>query len=588
MNPLVTLTSTAVTRPRRRHRHRSDRPGALPEEVTARGGLRRGPLRRLARAARLPAPRARRPRGPRPHRRRQLRLRLVAREHAAWALAFDWGFRAIVARSFADIFRQNALQERPRPDRARRRGPRPRRPRGRGEAWSFVPRRRRRREARSRGGRPELPLRARPVRETLHSARNRRARLPARHGRARPRSRGPCGRRGRDEKGVDRQFCLGDGIGPEVTAEAARALRSGRGGLRPPIHVRGACHRRRRDRPRRRAAPGRDARRCSRGRRSAARRGRRPEVGRVTRAPRSGPARAPPGAGAPRQLAPGPRAPRARRCFAAQGRARRRRRSPVRARAHRRHLLRHRRGGATSRATRHRARSTSLESYTDVEIRRVVAPRVPASRARDRGASLRSTRPMCWKCRACGARSPRTSTAGFPTTSRARAPASSNSCAMRLVTHPRTFDVVVTENMFGDILTDEAAALVGSLGLSSERVDRRRPAGALRADPRLAGARHRRPRRGQPRRRARSSAPRCPPRKSIRSASPRAKPRRSKRAVADVPAAGARTRRPRRGRDPEPQHARDGATSFGAQIPRAAALPPPLPPLPSGGEATHP
>jgi 3-isopropylmalate dehydrogenase len=40
-----------------------------------------------------------------------------------------------------------------------------------------------------------------------------------------------------------------------------------------------------------------------------------------------------------------------------------------------------------------------------------------------------------------------------------------DSCAMRLVTSARSFDVVVTENMFGDILTDEAAVLAGSLGL---------------------------------------------------------------------------------------------------------------------------
>lgn len=37
--------------------------------------------------------------------------------------------------------------------------------------------------------------------------------------------------------------------------------------------------------------------------------------------------------------------------------------------------------------------------------------------------------------------------------------------AMRLVTMPRSFDVIVTENMFGDILTDEASTLAGSLGL---------------------------------------------------------------------------------------------------------------------------
>src|SRR5262249_53575059 len=36
---------------------------------------------------------------------------------------------------------------------------------------------------------------------------------------------------------------------------------------------------------------------------------------------------------------------------------------------------------------------------------------------------------------------------------------------MGLVRSPRDFDVVVTENMFGDILTDEASMLTGSLGM---------------------------------------------------------------------------------------------------------------------------
>jgi 3-isopropylmalate dehydrogenase len=36
---------------------------------------------------------------------------------------------------------------------------------------------------------------------------------------------------------------------------------------------------------------------------------------------------------------------------------------------------------------------------------------------------------------------------------------------MRLITTARAFDVIVTENLFGDILTDEAAVLAGSLGL---------------------------------------------------------------------------------------------------------------------------
>jgi 3-isopropylmalate dehydrogenase len=40
-----------------------------------------------------------------------------------------------------------------------------------------------------------------------------------------------------------------------------------------------------------------------------------------------------------------------------------------------------------------------------------------------------------------------------------------DSAAMRLLTHAADFDVIVTENLFGDILSDEAAALAGSLGL---------------------------------------------------------------------------------------------------------------------------
>src|SRR5205823_6779179 len=40
-----------------------------------------------------------------------------------------------------------------------------------------------------------------------------------------------------------------------------------------------------------------------------------------------------------------------------------------------------------------------------------------------------------------------------------------DSAAMRLVTAPGSFDVIVTENTFGDILSDEASVLSGSLGL---------------------------------------------------------------------------------------------------------------------------
>ncbi len=40
-----------------------------------------------------------------------------------------------------------------------------------------------------------------------------------------------------------------------------------------------------------------------------------------------------------------------------------------------------------------------------------------------------------------------------------------DNCAMQLVREPRQFDVIVTDNLFGDLLSDEAAMLTGSLGM---------------------------------------------------------------------------------------------------------------------------
>ena len=40
-----------------------------------------------------------------------------------------------------------------------------------------------------------------------------------------------------------------------------------------------------------------------------------------------------------------------------------------------------------------------------------------------------------------------------------------DACTMHLIRRPTAFDVIVTENMFGDILTDEASMLVGSMGM---------------------------------------------------------------------------------------------------------------------------
>jgi 3-isopropylmalate dehydrogenase len=54
-----------------------------------------------------------------------------------------------------------------------------------------------------------------------------------------------------------------------------------------------------------------------------------------------------------------------------------------------------------------------------------------------------------------------------------------DACAMHLIRHPATFDVIVTENMFGDILTDEASMLTGSMGmLPSASLGARKEGGA--------------------------------------------------------------------------------------------------------------
>jgi 3-isopropylmalate dehydrogenase len=54
-----------------------------------------------------------------------------------------------------------------------------------------------------------------------------------------------------------------------------------------------------------------------------------------------------------------------------------------------------------------------------------------------------------------------------------------DNCAMQLILNPRRFDVVLSEYMFGDILSDEGAVLAGSIGmLPSASIGDRRPSGA--------------------------------------------------------------------------------------------------------------
>jgi 3-isopropylmalate dehydrogenase len=54
-----------------------------------------------------------------------------------------------------------------------------------------------------------------------------------------------------------------------------------------------------------------------------------------------------------------------------------------------------------------------------------------------------------------------------------------DNCAMQLILNPKRFDIVLTENMFGDILSDEGGVLAGSIGmLPSASIGDRRPSGA--------------------------------------------------------------------------------------------------------------
>ena len=78
-----------------------------------------------------------------------------------------------------------------------------------------------------------------------------------------------------------------------------------------------------------------------------------------------------------------------------------------------------------------------------------------------------------------------------------------DAATIHMVTDPGRFDVIVTDNLFGDIITDLAAAVCGGIGLGGQRQHRRHPdqpvdvrAGARqRAGHRGPGSRPIRPRR---------------------------------------------------------------------------------------------
>ena len=166
-------------------------------------------------------------------------------------------------------------------------------------------------------------------------------------------------------------------------------------------------------------------------------------------------------------------------------------RPPGGARAHRRPLLR--------RAARPRDATMRAFNTLRLHARDEVAPLADVALRRARGApaqaSPRWTRPTCSRPRACGARR------SIEVAARVSRTSSSSTCSSTrrhaAVAAPRRFDVIVTENLFGDILSDEAAMITGSIGMLPSASPRRRHARPLRAGARL-GARHRRPGHRQP------------------------------------------------------------------------------------------
>ncbi len=108
-------------------------------------------------------------------------------------------------------------------------------------------------------------------------------------------------------------------------------------------------------------------------------------------------------------------------------------------------------------------RGFNTQSYTTAEIRRVA--RVAFELAEKRGGKLCSTEKanvmesgVLWREEVQKLRDE-----AFPKVALTHMYA--DNCAMQLVRNPKQFDVILADNLFGDILSDEAAMLTGSLGM---------------------------------------------------------------------------------------------------------------------------
>ena len=318
----------------------------------------------------------------------------------------------------------------------------------------------------------------------------------------------------------------GDGIGPEVVAAAASVLRAVASRFGHQFDLHEAAHRRRGAPARAAAAARRDARRRARGatRSCSARSAIRHSIsGDSTRRPETAllPIRRELQLYAnlrPAKVWPGLEIVRA-----AEADGRRRHRHARRARADRRALLRR---AARHCGRRQRPRTTRCAIRgTRSSASRAARSRPPGTRRKrvmsvDKANVLETSR--LWRQVVTRSRpSIRTSTLDHMYV---------DSCAMRIALAPASFDVILTENMFGDILSDEAGAIVGSLGLAAVREPRRRPR-PLRTSARLC-ARHRRQEHRQPDRRDRLGRDAAAARARARDRSARGRGRRSARSCA--------------------------------------------------------
>jgi 3-isopropylmalate dehydrogenase len=109
-----------------------------------------------------------------------------------------------------------------------------------------------------------------------------------------------------------------------------------------------------------------------------------------------------------------------------------------------------------------RERAVDTLEYYDYEVRRIVELAFELARGRrkkvtsvDKANVLESSRLWRQIATAVGAKHPDVALDHMLV----------DTASMRLIANPAGFDVLVTENMFGDILTDEASVLAGSMGL---------------------------------------------------------------------------------------------------------------------------